>query len=225
MTTIPAGAPYTLRAEWREHEGGPAALVTGVTVTITQLSDVTVIVGPTATGVVHVATGLDVYSWAVAADASGDYAVVFDGLDDSAEAVQTEAEIITVGAADFTADPATTTGMIRLLIPDTDPAGPIFTDTQIGAFYVFEGSNVRLATAQALEAIASNEAMVSKVLKTLDLETNGDKVAASLLARAKILRSTAADYDSAGNLFGMAVVDWRNPDGRFGHELAEAGLC
>lgn len=116
--------------------------------------------------------------------------------------------------------------MVRLLIPDLDPTTPVFSDDQVNAFYLMEASNVRLAAAQALDTLASNEVMVSKVIRTLDLQTDGSKVSADLRARAASLREQAANYDADGNLFAMDVVDfqpetwWYNPD-----ELAEPPWC
>lgn len=127
------------------------------------------------------------------------------------------------GAPTITTDPSTPTGMIRLLISDVDVASPVFSDVEIGGFYRFEASNVRLAAAQALETMASNEAMVSKVIRTLDLQVDGTKVAAELRARAATLRATAADYLPDGTLFGMGVVDFRPEDWwSGGAELAES---
>jgi hypothetical protein len=226
VTTIPAGAPYTLRVQWLQHEGGPAANVTDVKITITRLSDVTVVVGPQEdTGVVHIATGLDVYSWTPDPDAAGDFTVVWDGTDvASSDPVQSVPEIITVGIADVTNDPTTVVGKIRLLISDTDPDNPAFTDTQITAFYTISGSNVRLGAAAALDALAASEVLISKAIKTLDLETNGPAVAAELRNQAKTLRATAGDYDADGNLFGMDIVDFV-PYRWSRHELVDPGWC
>jgi hypothetical protein len=79
---------------------------------------------------------------------------------------------------------------VRLLISDTSPAssGQIFTDAEIQAFLDLEDGGVKLAAAQALDAIASNEAMVSKRIKTLDLQTDGPAVAKSLREHASALR-------------------------------------
>lgn len=210
MTTIPAGVAYTLRAEWHEYPGGPAVLVTGVQIQITRLSDVQVIVGPTGTDIVHVATGLDVYSWTPDPDTppDTDFAVVWTGVGPGSVDVEAS-EIITVGFADVTNDPTTVVGKIRLLISDTNLDSPTFTDTSLTGFYAMSGSNVRLAAAQALDAIATSEVLVSKVIRTLDLQTDGAKVAAELRAQAQQLRATAADYDADGNLFGMSVVDFQ----------------
>lgn len=86
-------------------------------------------------------------------------------------------------------------GRVRLLIADTDePDNLLLTDVQINAYLSMEGS-VKRAAAQALDTIASSEAMVSKKIRTLDLQTDGPAVAAELRARAKELR----DQDDADN--------------------------
>lgn len=128
------------------------------------------------------------------------------------------------GAPTITTDPTTAIGKIRLLITDLDLVSPLFSDAQINAFYAMNGSNVRLGAAQALDAIATSEVLISKAIKTLDLETNGPAVAAELRNQAKTLRATAGDYDADGNLFGMLIVDfvpYRWP----GDELAETTWC
>lgn len=85
-------------------------------------------------------------------------------------------------------------GRVRLLISDVDEENLLLTDTQITALLTMEGS-VKRAAAQALDTIASSEALVSKKIRTLDLQTDGPAVAAELRARAKDLR----DQDDADN--------------------------
>jgi hypothetical protein len=116
---------------------------------------------------------------------------------------------------------------VRLLISDTNDASPVFTDAEISAFITLAGSNVRLAAAEALDTLASNEVMVSKVIKTQDLQTDGAKVAAELRARATTLREQAANYDATGAVFAFDIADYRPevnwcwPD----HELSESTWC
>ncbi len=86
---------------------------------------------------------------------------------------------------------------IRLLITDTEaPPAQLFTDPQIGRFYAMEG-DIRKASALALETIATNEALVGKRIKILDLSTDGVAVAVALMERAKVLRKQA-DADKSG---------------------------
>lgn len=81
--------------------------------------------------------------------------------------------------------------MVRLLIaaPGTDE---VFTDAQIDQFLTLEGGRLKLAAARALSVIATNEALVSKVIKDGDLSTDGAKLAAELRAQAKELRDSHA---------------------------------
>jgi hypothetical protein len=210
MSTYPAGTPAPLTAQFFQYPAGPGQDVDGLTLTVTRLVDSTIVVGPAGSGFTHPATGVYVYVWTIPADAEGgDYIAVWDGTV-GGNPVQA-ADTFGVGAADFTADPATAVGMVRLLINDVDPVAPCFTDSDISAFLTFEAGNVRRAAAQALDTMASNEALVSKVIRTQDLQTDGAKVAAELRARAASLRQQAGDFTADGELFGMDVVDYR-PD-------------
>lgn len=92
-------------------------------------------------------------------------------------------------------DPTTAAGQVRLLITDTsdDAEVQLFTDEEIAVFLVLEGDVVFRAAALALETIAVDQALVLKVIRTLDVQTDGAKVADSLLKRAKALRERADD--------------------------------
>lgn len=107
-------------------------------------------------------------------------------------------------------DYSTAAGQVRLLIPDVDETNLLFTEEQIAAFLTVEGDVVKRAAAAALEAAAVNEALVSKVIRTQDLSTDGAKVAEALLKRARELRRQVDedDPDSAG---GLDIVDFVDP--------------
>lgn len=110
----------------------------------------------------------------------------------------------------FYYDPATTAGQVRLLITDTDVHNPIFTDEEIDAFLLMEESNVRRSAAMALDTIATNEALTLKVIRVLDITTDGAKLADSLMTRAAALRAQAdREEDADGGGFDIAemVVD------------------
>lgn len=92
----------------------------------------------------------------------------------------------------FTYVLATDVGKIRLLIPDRVTPGHIFEDDEITAFFTIEGNDILLGAALALETIASDTAMVLKVIRLLDLTTDGAKVSDALLKRAALLRAQAA---------------------------------
>jgi len=109
-----------------------------------------------------------------------------------------------------TLDPSTQVGRVRLLIPDRDRDNLIFSDDDIAALLAIEGDVLKRAVALALETIASDEVMVSKVIKSQDLSTDGAKVSAELRARARDLRRQADDEeeDAAG---GFDIVDFVDP--------------
>jgi hypothetical protein len=115
-------------------------------------------------------------------------------------------------------------GMVRALIPDVeqqdfnaegDP-NYLFRDAHLNAYLSLYGSalvpvaRIKRAAADALAAIAVSEALVSKVIKTEDLQTDGAKVANALLAAAIRLRKDAdADEERAEEEDGFAIVDFR----------------
>jgi cytidylate kinase len=136
------------------------------------------------------------------------YRLVATGTADSAEEGTFVVRAPLVGAAPVTTDPTTPVGMVRLLISDTSEADPVFSDAEVAAFLAMESANLRMAAAQALDTIASNEVMVSKVIRTQDLQTDGSKVAAELRARATSLREQAAATDDTGAVFGLEIVDF-----------------
>lgn len=104
-------------------------------------------------------------------------------------------------------DYTTHVGQVRLLAADVDEANLLLLDPQIEAFLAMEGGSVKLAAAQALDTIASSEALVSKVIRTQDLSTDGVKVAAELRARASELRRQVNDGDG-DDAVGFDIVDF-----------------
>lgn len=105
----------------------------------------------------------------------------------------------------FTYILSTEIGKVRLMIPDRVSASAIFSDEEIAAFLALEG-DTRSATALALETIASDEVLTLKVMSLLDVSTSGDRVAASLLARAKLLREQAEANDASGGFDWAEMV-------------------
>lgn len=103
------------------------------------------------------------------------------------------------------ADP-TTTEQVRLLIGDTDDTTELFTDAQVGTYLFITSGDVRRAAADALDTIASSEALLSKKIRTKDgLQTDGPAVAEALRAHATTLRELA-DRDDDADVFD--VVDF-----------------
>lgn len=99
----------------------------------------------------------------------------------------------------FSYDLSTDVGKIRVLIPDNKGDAYVFEDDELAAFYALEGNSLKRAAALALETIASNEVMVLKIIRLLDISTDGAKVSDALLKRAEKLRSQADDEETAAN--------------------------
>ena len=123
-------------------------------------------------------------------------------------------------------DYTTTTGQVRALINDVDQwpyDGPYtasryrLSDGQVNAFLAIAGEGrIHAAGALALRALAANEALVNKVIKTEDLSTDGAALATSLRLLAKELDSTQKDidtedsYDSAFQIVDYEGYPYRN---------------
>jgi len=104
----------------------------------------------------------------------------------------------------FTYDVTTNRGKVRLLITDVEPTDPCFDDDEIDAFLSMAANTVLLAAAMALETIASNEVLVLKVIRLLDLQTDGASVGRELRMRAGVLREQA-EAEAAG---AAGNFDW-----------------
>lgn len=94
-------------------------------------------------------------------------------------------------------DYTTPVGQVRLLIADVDPDGQVFTDDQLNGYLSITHQSVKRAAADALDAIATSEALISKVITTQDRSTDGAKVADALRKHAAALRKRADDEDAA----------------------------
>jgi hypothetical protein len=108
----------------------------------------------------------------------------------------------------ITYDTATNIGKTRMLIPDRDLSNAVFQDVEIQAFLDLNEANVRRSAAEALETIASDQAMTLKVIRLLDLSTDGRAVSQALLERAARLREAAvlAEDSEDGGLFDYAEM-------------------
>lgn len=115
----------------------------------------------------------------VSVDPAGIWAYVWEA---SGNAVDVEAGTFIVEPVTGWSDERT----IRLLINDLS-IPPTFSDTELAQFFLLEGG-VKLAAATALDVLASNEALVSKRIRTLDLQTDGPAVAKTLREHAVLLR-------------------------------------
>lgn len=102
-------------------------------------------------------------------------------------------------------DPTTEAGKVRLLISDVGGESGndfIFKDEEIDAFLAMEGG-IKRAAAQALRTIAANSAMVLKVMKFMELSTDGAKMADALNKIATKLEETAEDEEEDIDIISM----------------------
>lgn len=88
---------------------------------------------------------------------------------------------------------------VRLIIGDTNTDDPDFDDDQIRGFLSISRNSVLRAAADALDAIATNEALLSKKLSTQDRSSDGPAVADALRAHATALRARAKEEEDAEN--------------------------
>ncbi len=100
------------------------------------------------------------------------------------------------------------TGVIVFSDPPADPITvtykySILSDDAIQDYLDLEGGDHKLAAADALEAVAVNEALVLKIVKLLDLQVDGTALAKTLLGRAKTLREQVAADDE-----GFTIVEF-----------------
>ena len=107
-------------------------------------------------------------------------------------------------------DLTTQIGQVRLLISDNDETDEIFKDDELQAFLDMEGSD-KLAAAQALDTIADNKALASKVLTSSDVAVDGAKLADSLRKRAIELRNQSDTPTS-----GIDIIDFQYEPGLIG---------
>lgn len=130
-------------------------------------------------------------------------------------------------------DVTTPVGQVRLLIADMseDTARQVLSDPMIEGYLAISGVtqpyddvpswSIRRAAASALDAIATSETLVSKVIRTQDLSTDGAKVGSELRAQAKALRDQAqADEDASYDADSIGVLEF-NPYPPGGPELTE----
>lgn len=121
----------------------------------------------------------------------------------------------------YPANMDTPTGLIRALIADTtqwdyDNVGePRYrlSDNDLKAYIAIAGDGrIYGAAANALRAIAINEALVSKVIRTEDLQTDGAKLATELRLQAKAMDDRQRyDDDSKAYEDAFMIVDMKYP--------------
>ena len=134
----------------------------------------------------------------------------------------------------FPPDLTSSVGRVRKYVPDLvlldDPKDPTaepqyyFSDDEISGFiaeYTDASdrptlSQVKRAAADIIDALANNEALVLKKIKTEDLQTDGAATANALRAGARALRQQADDEDAAAfdNFFDIVPFKHYHPQTR-----------
>lgn len=104
---------------------------------------------------------------------------------------------------------------VRILVPDNEEVYGepgsltyLFTDEEITGYIEIAGGSVLRAAAYAMLAIANSEAIISKVIKTQDLSTDGSKVADALRRNADLLFGRADKEDDLADGFYFNIVNY-----------------
>ena len=97
------------------------------------------------------------------------------------------------------ADLSSNGSRVRLLLRDTDSDNVLFQDEEIAAFLAIEGDSIKRAAAMGLETIAANQVLVLKVIRLMDLQTDGAAVGRELRMQAKQLREQAAAEEASAD--------------------------
>jgi hypothetical protein len=106
---------------------------------------------------------------------------------------------------------------VRHLIPDFEEVdwrddntpSTLFPDEVIQTYLDVNDGNVKRAAATAMRALAVSEAVISKVIKTEDLQTDGAKVARALLEAARDLEDEADRDDERDGWGAFEIVPFR----------------
>ena len=102
--------------------------------------------------------------------------------------------------------------LLRLHIADpaTAEGGPLLSYDDLSALYRGESGSLPRTVAAALRTIAASEVLVSKKIRTQDLQTDGPAVSAELRALAARYRARAAEIDAAADEWdGFDIVGGR----------------
>lgn len=108
--------------------------------------------------------------------------------------------------ATYSYDISTDVGKVRALVPDRSEGDYLLSDEEI-AFYLAIEPSLKRAAAQAIEVIASDQVLVLKAIKILQLQTDGPKMSVALLQRAQRLRDSD-DYAQAAAGLMFDIAEW-----------------
>jgi hypothetical protein len=111
---------------------------------------------------------------------------------------------------------------VRTMIPDTEAVfdgQTMFTDQEIKDYIAVGNGSVLRAAGYANLAIATSEALISKKIRTQDLQTDGAALANALINKANALFARADKEDAAvdGSYYQIVNYGW----GTYPPELTE----
>lgn len=120
--------------------------------------------------------------------------------------------------------------LVRVLIPDFEPVFGeskneyLFTDEDIERYLEVANGNVLRAAGHAMIAVGNSEALISKVIQTQDLKTDGSKVQQQWRESGQALfkRADIEDADSASSYFD--IIDYQEGWSAERAELTEYGF-
>lgn len=115
----------------------------------------------------------------------------------------------------------TPVGQIRLLVGDLDIGeNQIFDDDQLNGFLSIADGSTKRAAADAIDVIATSEALISKVIQTQDRSVDGSKTADALRKHAAALRVRAKEEeDEEDDEPFFTAFNLTGPDRQEGEEM------
>lgn len=119
--------------------------------------------------------------------------------------------------------------VVRTLIPDTEAIfgassnETLFSDDDINNFLLAGGDSVLRATALACMAIGTSEALISKVIRTQDLQTDGARLSDAMVKKADALFKRADAEDAAAAVGYFDIIDF-GEGWRYTPELTEPDI-
>ena len=103
----------------------------------------------------------------------------------------------------FTYNPSTNIGKVRMQIGDRNQDEYIFSDAEIQSFLDMNEDSILYAVADALETIATNDAMLKKRIRLNDLSDDRAAIAAELRLLARQKRELAERSGSGNQSFNL----------------------
>jgi hypothetical protein len=110
----------------------------------------------------------------------------------------------------YTYDLGTDIGRVRLMIGDTSPINGkrLFSNEEIDAYLDMYESSIRLASAAALDTIASSEALLRKKIGTSEFSIDAPAVAREIRNHAKQLRLEHVEVMAIDGGFDYAEINY-----------------